>query len=585
MNNGQKPKKKLPVGTSDFRKLRENNYHYIDKSRFVRDVIDDPSEVLLIPRPRRFGKTLNLSMLRYFFEKSGEDQSALFDGLAVRNDEVFEAHQGRYPVIYMTFKDVKHRRWPECLAMMQLVIYKEYARHRYLLDSDVLFPEEKRYVQRILDGKSRQTDDEWSIGNLSAYLRRYHDERTVILIDEYDTPLHSGYANGYYKEAVAFIRNFLSGGLKDNENLFKGVLTGILRVAKESVFSGLNNPGVYTLLDEEFKSAFGFTDDEVRSLLADYGLSDGYDEVSHWYNGYLFGDEVIYNPWSVMNYAAKKRRKARPWWVNTGDTEIIERLATREGSELREELGQLLEGGAITKPVYDSIIMRDLKTRDDLLWSFLLFSGYLKVTGPEIRRNFYDLRIPNEEVRVAYEEMIERWFAEKVRSNQLEEMLGALENGDVILFERMLRVIVMRIMSYHDLAGEPEKVYHALVLGMLVRLSGKYEIRSNRESGYGRYDLMMKPEDPDGQGIIIEFKRLDDDEKKGKRKGKGKKKKKGKKKRKMKTPEDALREALEQIEKRGYAAELEAAGIRKILKLAVVFRGKELWVKRGNEGK
>jgi len=454
--------------------------------------------------------------------------------------------------------------------MIRSVIYEEYARHRYLLDSDALFSDEKKYFQNVLNREFHLTDDESSLRNLSAYLLRHHKTRAIILIDEYDTPLHAGYAGGYYEEAISFMRNFLSGGLKDNEHLFRGVLTGILRVANESVFSGLNNPGVYTLLSRKFSDAFGFTDPEVRQFLEDRGMEDLYEDVSHWYNGYLFGGRVIFNPWSLINYADNEG-EAKPYWINTADTGMTDRLATRGGRELRDELRLLLEGRAITKPVYESVVMRDLETRDDLLWSFLLFSGYLKSVRPAGRRNFHELKIPNEEVLIVYEEMVRRWFAEKLESDQPEEMLRALEDGDVRHFERMLRVIVMRIMSYHDLSGESEKVCHALVLGMLVWMSWKYEIRSNRESGHGRYDLMLKPKDPEGQGIIIEFKRLDEEDEE----------EKNEKDDKKKIPQKALEKALRQIEDRGYATELEASGIRNILKLAVVFKGKELWVKQG----
>ncbi|MDM8521925.1 AAA family ATPase [Desulfococcaceae bacterium HSG8] len=576
MNDRQKTvKKKLPVGSSDFRKLREGGYHYVDKSLFIRDIAEASAEVILLPRPRRFGKTLNLSMLRYFFEKSDEDRSGLFGNLAIRDDECFEVHQGKYPLVWMTFKDLKEPSWEYMYRRITNLIRDEFLRHDVLLGSDLLRGSEKRYFESVLEQKAELPDYGDALRYLSDYLRRYHGEKVIILIDEYDTPLHAGYAGGYYEDVISFIRNFLSGGLKDNENLFRGVLTGILRVAKESVFSGLNNPGVYTLLDEEFDTYFGFTEDEVRTLLSDCGIPDHYDEVSHWYNGYLFGGRVIFNPWSVINYTASKSRKARPWWVNTADMGLIDKLATRGGKELREEIGQLLEGRKLTKPVYESIVMRDMEARDDILWSFLLFSGYLKPVEQLDDENFA-LEIPNNEVRIIYRQMIRNWFAEKTESNQLEEMLMALETGDVKLFERMLRLIVMRIMSYHDLAGEPEKVYHALVLGMLVWMSGKYEMRSNRESGYGRYDLMLKPDDPEGQGIIIELKRLDEDEEQDADED-------GKRKKKKKTPQDALEEALKQIEDRGYAAELEAAGIRKILKLAVVFSGKKLWVKQGGQ--
>jgi hypothetical protein len=388
------------------------------------------------------------------------------------------------------------------------------------------------------------------------YLHRYYKIPVIILIDEYDTPIHAGYTGGYYEEIISFMRNFLSGGLKDNPHMFRCVISGILRVAKESVFSGLNNPGVYTLLNKEFNTFFGFTEEEVAQLLHHNNISDRYEDIREWYNGYLFGGEVIYNPWSVLQFSHRKPEFPAPYWVNTADTGMIDRLATRGGRELREEIGQLLEGKTITKPVYDSIVMRDLEQRDDLLWSFLVFSGYLKVIGKRIRKNNYRLAIPNEEIRYIYEEMIERWFGEKTESNMLEEMTGALEKGDAKLFEIMLRKIVLQIMSYHDLSGEPEKVYHALVLGMLVWMSGNYVIRSNRESGYGRYDIMLRPKDPEKHGIIIEFKMMDEG----------------------KSPEKTLEDAMEQIESRKYAAELEAAGIKKIMKIAIAFQGKKLWL-------
>jgi len=550
-----KEKRRLPIGISSFKKLRENDYYYIDKTHFIRDIIDASAEALLLPRPRRFGKTLNLNMLRYFFEKNEKDRSGLFDGLIIRNDEVFAEHQGRYPVIYLTFKDMKGRNWEDLYEGLCKVISEEIERHVKELNIDCLSVTDRNYFKSLIELKGSKRSFEDSLRILCEALNRCHNKRVVILIDEYDTPLHAGYTNGYYDNVVSFMRNFLSGGLKDNEHLFKGVITGILRVAKESIFSGLNNLGVYTLLQEEFNTAFGFTDDEVKSLLNDCNIIERYDEVSLWYNGYLFSEEIIYNPWSVLNYVASKSKRPRPYWINTASTEIIDNLVTRGGRCLREEIGQLLENKPITKPVYENIVMRDLEKRDDLVWSFMLFSGYLKV-AEQVDDETYRLQIPNREVRIIYRNMIRTWFAEKIESNRLEEMLTALENGDMKLFERILRMIVLQIMSYHDLGSESEKVYHALVLGMMVWLSSRYTIRSNRESGYGRYDLMLKPNDPARSGIIIEFKRVYDNEK----------------------PEQVLSQALKQIEEKRYTAELEDAGIKEALKIAIAFRGKELWM-------
>ncbi len=497
-------------------------------------------------------------MLRYFYEKSDEDRGALFDGLALRDDEIFKKHQGKYPVIFLTFKDIKGNTWENLYDGLCRIISREVERHKEILEWDGISQTAQSVLESVLGSKASSRDYEDSLLVLSEQLRRYHDQRVVILLDEYDTPLHVGYLRGCYEEVTSFMRNLLSGGLKDNENLFKGVVTGILRVARESIFSGLNNLDVFTLLDDEFSAAFGFTEQEIKSLLKDYSISDRYDEVSCWYDGYVFGRQVIYNPWSVLSYVNRKTAKPRAYWVNTASTELIDDLATRRGKELREELGQLLEGSTITKPVYDNIVMRNLEKQDDLLWSFLLFSGYLKATE-QTGYETYRLQIPNQEVHMAYRSLVRNWFAEKVRQNQLEEMLKALETGDVKLFEKLLREVVLQIMSYHDFSGAPEKVYHALMLGMLVWLSDKYKIRSNRESGYGRYDLMLKPEDGSKQGIVIEFKKVYENE----------------------TPEQVLEDALKQIEEKKYATELEAAGITDILKLAIAFRGKELWIRQG----
>ncbi len=550
-------KKKLSIGKSDFQDLIKENYYYVDKTIFIKHITEASADVLLIPRPRRFGKTLNLSMLHYFYEKTEQDRTTLFDNLSIRNTKTFKTHQGKYPVIFLTFKDIKELSWTSLYRHLTNLVRDEFVNHQYLLESDLLYETEKRYFESVLKNEAQEPGYANALKYLCAYLHRFHNQKAVILVDEYDTPLHTGYINGFYKEIINFMRNFLSAGLKDNKHLFKGVITGILRVAKESVFSGLNNLDVYTLLDEQFNTAFGFTEQEVKSLLKEYDISDRFNELARWYNGYLFGGKIVYNPWSVLNYVNRKPGKPHPYWVNTGGTELVDNLATRGGKELREELGQLLEGQSITKPVYENIVMKDVEKQDDLLWSFMLFSGYLKCTGEAVRRNYYELKIPNEEVRIVYEELVKRWFTEKIESNRLEDMLKALEKGDISLFEKLLRQIVLQVMSYHDFSGAPEKVYHALVLGMLVWMSDKYKIRSNRESGYGRYDLMLKPEDLSRQGIVIEFKRVYDSEK----------------------PEDVLKEALKQIENRQYATELEAAGVKDILKIAVAFQGKELWVK------
>ncbi|QTA80472.1 AAA ATPase-like domain-containing protein [Desulfonema limicola] len=547
--------KKLPIGLSDFKELIKEKFYYIDKTNFIRDIIISPSKILLFPRPRRFGKTLNLSMLRYFFEKNDKDTGFLFKGLEIEKHEVFKTCQGKYPVIYMTFKDVKHLDWLHCLSSIKYVVYEEFSKHRYLLESNAIYKEDKVFFQNVLERSLPEEDYHNALKLLSRCLHSFYNTPVLIFIDEYDTPIHAAYASGYYKQIISFMRNFLSGGMKDNPYLFKGVLTGILRVAKESVFSGLNNLGVHTLLSLKFSDSFGFTKDETVKLLRDYNMKDHFQEVSNWYDGYKFGKSVIYNPWSVLNYIYNQGVPDL-YWVNTADTGMIDKLATRGGKKLREEIGQLLEGKCITKQIYDSIVMNDLDNRDDILWSFLLFCGYLKVDEKKSGINIYRLAVPNREIRYIYEEMVKRWFGEKIESECLENFVRALNKGDVKLFEIMLRKVVLQVMSYHDLSGEPERVYHALVLGMLVWMSDAYEIRSNRESGYGRYDIMLKPRDLNKHGIIIEFKMVEDDEK----------------------PEQTLKRAMEQIEKKKYTAELEASGVKDIIKIAIAFKGKELWL-------
>lgn len=552
-------RKRLPVGISDFKKLRKADTQYVDKSEFIWEIIDAAAEVILLPRPRRFGKTLNLSMLRYFLEKSDEDHRTLFDGLKIREHECFDRHQGKYPVIWLTFKDLKTSSWEDMLQALKGHILNEIERH-YPTIREVNVPGTALMLRNLEDAMAGNAPDrvfEDSLLYLTTLLSHACENKPVVLIDEYDTPLHAGYQGGFYENVIRFIRNFLSGGLKDNPHISKGVITGILRVAKESVFSGLNNLGVYTLLNKRFTESFGFTESEVKKLLKEYGMADRHEEVSQWYNGYRFGNTIIYNPWSVLSYVDNEG-EAEPYWSNTADASMIERLATRGGKEIREEIGKLLEGETIERPIYETLVMKDLDRRDDLIWSFLLFSGYLKTTGDAVYRNLYPLTIPNEEVKIMYEEMVIRWFSEKTEANLLLDMIRALEKKDIPLFESHLRRIVKQVMSYHDFGGESEKVYHALVLGMLVWMSGQYDIRSNRESGMGRFDLMLKPKNFSERGIILEFKIVESSAENA--------------------HEQVLKDALQQIEEKSYVTELEAAGITEVLKIAVAFRGKELWV-------
>jgi len=557
---------KILIGQSDFKNLRTAQAYYVDKSLFVEKIVNCPHETILLPRPRRFGKTINLSLLKYFFEKKEIDESFLFDGLAIKESPLFKEHFSKYPIIFMTFKDIKHTTWDKCFDDIRYNISRLFINHMYLLDSHFLIESDARLFEDIINMKAKECIYANALKMLSMHLREYHNKGVIILIDEYDTPIHAGYQYGYFKnEIVPFMRNFLSGGFKDNANLFKGVITGTLRISKESIFTGLNNLGVYTLLDEEFNECFGFTVDEVNHILDYFDLTNCYEGIIKWYDGYNFGDNKILNPWSVMNFVSKRKPIFKPYWLNTASMDMIEEIVLgnpeKQKQVLKNELMDLIQDQCIEKNIDDNILLEDLKKpNNEILWSFLLHGGYLKPVEmiDDEFENIYKLQIPNMEVKIAYRKLIQKWFSETVDLEELQIMLQALSNGNISLFERQLKSISMVIMSYHDFSGAPEKVYHALVLGMLVWLSKDYVIRSNREAGYGRYDIVFQPKDKNKQGIIIEFKRIYHDE----------------------NAEDVLNAALKQIHEKKYDIELKAAGVNDILKIAVGFTGKAVYLKQ-----
>ncbi|MCI0695457.1 ATP-binding protein [candidate division KSB1 bacterium] len=556
---------KLPVGLSDFKQVIEGHYYYVDKSLLLKELIDHGAQAMLIPRPRRFGKTLNLSMMRYFFEKTDADTSHLFRHLKIwQAGEEYTSRQAKYPVIFLTFKDVKEFNWVSALEKIKQLIQTEFLRHKYLRNGKVLEAEELDAFDKIANLTASTSAYENSLEHLSDFLARYHHQPVILLIDEYDTPIQAGYVNGYYAEVVGFMRNFLSGGLKDNPHLEKGVLTGILRVAKESIFSGLNNLAVFTLLRSEFSAAFGLTEAEVEQALRDFQVAEQYDNIRNWYNGYIFGGQILYNPWSIINYLASADKEFLPYWVNTSDNALIEQVLTRGGIELKAELESLIRGESIEKPVQENIVYRDIEKKEDLLWSFLLFSGYLKSEAQ--RRDDFDpakilcqLVIPNQEVRSIYISIVEQWFSQKFEPAKLAMMLRALCAGDIESFELLFREMVAQIFSFHNFGAASEKVYQAFAIGLLVWLGGQYDLKSDRESGYGRYDVMLIPRDSHAAGIIIEFKKVNT--------------KRGE------TKDRAFAKAFQQIEEKNYAAELEQRGIQQIRKLAVVFKGKQVWVR------
>jgi hypothetical protein len=555
---------RIPIGVSDFRKLREQGLTYVDKSYLVRDVLDKGAEALLLPRPRRFGKTLNLSMLRCFFEKRDEDLSGLFSDLAIwQAGEAYRAHFQRYPVVFITFKDVKDTTWDQAWEVIKEKIRALVVEHHYLMDSDRLGPEDVVSLRAILDGTAGRAAYQQVFFNLCRCLHRHHGQKVVLLIDEYDEPLHAAWVCRYGPEAIAFFRGLLTAGLKDNPHLFKAVVTGILRIAKESIFSGLNNLAVYTLLARDFATCFGFTEPEVSALLAEAGLGEHLPTVRAWYDGYVFGGTVIYNPWSILSFVDRADGVPRGYWLSTSSNDLVRESLVRHGPALEPEIEALLEGGKIERALDESVSLPDLAERPDALFSLLALSGYLRAEMapvPPGEPPLYLLSIPNREVREVYAGTFRSFLRERLGGleSDLDRLTKALLAGDAEALEEMLQTFTASLLSYHDTARRPEQVYHAFVMGLLATLEPAYEVRSNRESGHGRPDVTIRPRRAGGPGVVLELKVA--------RRGK-------------KTPEQALAEGLAQIREGGYTAELEAAGIAPVHALAVAFDGKRVRVR------
>ncbi|MBL9105370.1 MAG: AAA family ATPase [Myxococcales bacterium] len=552
----------LPIGTADFRKIREAGKLYVDKTALIDQVVADPAEVLLLPRPRRFGKTTNLSTLRYFFERSPEDLSALFADLAVWRSEPARARFQRHPVIYLTLKDLKKTSFDECLAGLGFFITQLYSEHQSILEAGQLTGSEADDFRAILERRADQTLIETSLRQLSIYLHRRHGEPVVILLDEYDTPLHSAFFHGYYDAAVALFRGLLGGAFKDNRSLYKGVLTGILRVAKESIFSDLNNLAVHSLLEPRYAPYFGFTEPEVVDLARRADHRGSLDELRDWYNGYLFGGVVIYNPWSVLS--ALDRGVCAPYWVNTSANELIRELLLRATGDSHLELEAVLRGESVHKPLTEHTVLRDIYRDTTALWSFLLFSGYL--AARDVRRDELgglsaDLGLPNRELRSVFANLFKSWLQAGLGGpRQVEDMSRALLRGDLEQFEHHLARLLVESASTFDTAGTermpPEQLYHAFVLGLLLHLQPDHAVRSNRESGYGRADVLVVPRRPGLPGVVLELKV----------------------KSRRRTLAQTLADGLQQLADQDYAAELRAAGAAPIHEIAVAFDGKRVLV-------
>lgn len=547
------------IGNTSYIEISSECY-YVDKTLLIRDLIDDHNMVTLFTRPRRFGKTLAINTIKTFFEKTDEDTSRYFTDRKIwQCGDKYCALQGKYPVIMLTFKDVKYNSWEESMEAIRLVVKDEYKRHPELAESTVLDTDARNYIDRMERGDLSGVELQRSLLNLTHMLSLHHDSKVVILIDEYDTPIQQGYSRGFYKEIISFMRNFLSGGLKDNTDLAFGVLTGIMRVSKENLFSGLNNPMVNTVLDDKYSGYFGFTEDEVREMAAYYRRPEAMNEIRFWYDGYRFGNTEIYNPWSVTNYFASGGQ-AKPYWANTSDNEIIREILTGLTPEIADDLARVMQDEEVHASLDMEVVYPRMTDGNDTIFSFLLLAGYLTPADrPEETEigTFASLRLPNAEIRRIYNTEVLSWIRTQQTGNIISEIEKAVFLCDGKRLKDALRKYMITSISFFD--GAAEGFYHGMVLGLVASLSSKYYIRSNRESGEGRFDLQLEPKDRTLPGILMEFKAVSASEKE-------------------KLP-DLAEEALVQTEVKEYQRDLEERGVTDIVRYGIAFSGKDVEVK------
>ena len=550
-------RKALPIGVSDFCNA-VTNYYYVDKTLLIKDLLDYRPLVSLFTRPRRFGKSLNMDMLRVFFELGEEDTSVYFkDTLIWKAGARYRKEQGKYPVIYLTFKDIKFNTWKDTFLNLKLIIQAEYRRHLYLAESQILSEVDIDFFEKVINGTLEDALFPATLAKLSYFLKLHHGEAPMILIDEYDTPIQQGYMHGYYAEVISFMRNFLSGGLKDNHNLTMAFLTGILRVAKESIFSGLNNLNVNSILEERYSEYFGFTLDEVEKLLHSYGQDEKLPEVMEWYDGYRFGGKEIFNPWSVLNYVdADCFPKA--FWQATGSNEIIGEIIQDATPEIMDEMRKLMNGQQVEAYIDTAVVYPEIHDNPASIFSFLLMAGYLTVqTEQKLHdgNSFCWVCIPNREIALAYEKEILAKLKQIVPMSASIAIQRALFSGDSQKLEKELQKFLVNTVSSHDVAAEG--FYHGLILGMSAVFNDYYEVTSNREEGLGRYDIQLKPYNLYNPGYVIELKAL--------RQMGIKEEEVGEK------LQDLAEDALNQIETKEYCTGLRRHGCQKIVKLGIAF--------------
>ncbi len=569
------------MGRDNFRIVREGSYTFVDKSLFIKAILQDPSQVILITRPRRFGKSLNMSMLQYFFAAQVNNQPTreLFNALKIMDEPECMQHQGQYPVIYINFKDVKGETYEQFLYQMSIALSTAYRQHKVLLDHPELSDADKQRFHAVIERQADPNVLQSALQDLMRYLMDSYGKRIMVLIDEYDTPLQSAYFNQYYDKVIGLIRGLLGAGLKGNDFLEKAVLTGILRVAKEGMFSGLNNVVAYSVLNPEYSEYFGFMEAEVQSLLYQAGLSKREEEVRQWYNGYYMGHIRIYNPWSIINYLHYKGQ-CDAYWLNSSDNQWLQELLIRSSIHIKIGLEQLLQGRVIDVQIPDQFVFDDVAEDEATLWSLLVMGGYLtakrskklasnatinsnRVAEIDAATQLCTLEIPNYEVRATYTQLVRRWLSKDRLSVWYDTFMEYLLNRDIEAWSKQLQEVMLQIVSYHDPVKYPEAFYHGLLLGIVVYLHQRgYVIKSNRESGQGRYDIAVIPQDATKLGILLELKQiplsnhlsLSKIEKK---------------------LAISASEAFAQIELNCYDTELRQAGISRICKIAIAFCGKK----------